>query len=677
MNTERPDNDGAGRKTGPAQPSDETGVSDAGDGAGGSGDGPEDSGSGRGGAGHRPADSGSEREESGAGPVDSGSGPEESGAGPEESGPGATGLPADEVGAADKTAGVDNRGEDVGGGVVGVGVNPGKAGAQEADSGESDTREADVQGADSGKGDAQEAAAPKAAAREVDSGAGDSREAGDQVDAQEAGAGIGDGRGRRGSRVAVAAVVAGVLLVGGGGALVAARASGDSGAGVADTGGTPPPLALDGYSGGGIAVGEPDPYGTTYRAGGTLPGGPGAAAVYAAEGSVGKDAVTRLAAALGVAGTPVTEGQYWKVGGQDGSGPSLQVNKAAPGAWTFSRYAPGTDACEGATLTCVHDPAAPAADPVSAAVAKKAAAPVLKAVGQDDAKVDASQLMGAQRVVNADPVVDGLPTYGWTTGLTVSAQGEVVGGSGQLKAPAKGDTYPVLSARKTLELMNAAPRSDHRMGIGGCAGTVPAKDRLEAPCATSANSPAASASSTSTTSSAATASSASATVEHAVFGLAVHSVGGTRTLVPSWLFAVREPSGRGTFTVTYPAVDPEFLASASPSTAPTPTSTANSASRDIRADGYSADGRNLTVIFTGGVCAEYRATAAETSGKVTVKVTETRRPGKVCVMIARIFHRTVRLDAPVGGRRVEGSDGKALPVRTVTEQPSAGPSLAR
>ena len=94
---------------------------------------------------------------------------------------------------------------------------------------------------------------------------------------------------------------------------------------------------------------------------------------------------------------------------------------------------------------------------MSEAVAKKAAAPVLKAVGQDDAKLDASQVMGAQRVVNADPVVGGLPTYGWTTGVTVSAQGEVVGGTGQLKAPVKSDTYPVLSAEKTLGLMNEAP----------------------------------------------------------------------------------------------------------------------------------------------------------------------------------------------------------------------------
>ena len=62
---------------------------------------------------------------------------------------------------------------------------------------------------------------------------------------------------------------------------------------------------------------------------------------------------------------------------------------------------------------------------VGEAAAKKAAAPVLKAVGQDDAKLDASQIMGDRRVVNADPEVGGLPTYGWTTGVVVGATGGV------------------------------------------------------------------------------------------------------------------------------------------------------------------------------------------------------------------------------------------------------------
>lgn len=287
-------------------------------------------------------------------------------------------------------------------------------------------------------------------------------------------------RGRRRRSPLVALSVAGaVLLVGGGGAYLAANAAGGSAdAKAPGSSGSPTPLALDDFAAGqdsggteGIAPGEPNPYGVTYRAGGELPDGPGSAPAYRATGEVSSQDVARLARALGVEGAPVAEGQTWRVGtGKDGAGPMLQVNRQAPGTWTFTRFAPGTDNCKGDV--CTSGPAEPSGKPVSVAVAEKAAAPVLKAVGQDDAKLDASQVMGARRVVNAEPEIGGLPTHGWTTGVIVDAQGQVVGGSGMLTTPVKGDTYPVLSARKTLALMNAAPgtTAKHRMGIGGCPG---------------------------------------------------------------------------------------------------------------------------------------------------------------------------------------------------------------
>ncbi|MFJ3301850.1 hypothetical protein ACIPSA_01780 [Streptomyces sp. NPDC086549] len=475
---------------------------------------------------------------------------------------------------------------------------------------------------------------------------------------------------RRRSPALVASVAAAVLLIGGGGAYLATTAGGGSaGTGSSASGGgnTPPPLALDGYtasSGGteGIAPGEPNPYGVTYQANGTLPDGPGSAAVYRPTGEVTKDEVARLAEAFGVEGTPVAEGQTWRVGsGKDGSGPVLQVNKEAPGSWSFSRYAPGTDNCKKITV-CTHDPGAPAGDPVSVAAAEKAAAPILKALGQDDAKIDAGQVMGAQRVVNADPVVGGLPTYGWTTGLTVSKQGEVIGGSGLLKAPVKGDTYPVLSAQKTLDLMNAAPRTDHRMGIGGCASPVPLKNRLEQPC--SSSTPTAGQDPGSSTPTPGQEPN-TVTVEHAVFGLAAHSVEGRQTLVPSWLFEVQGSQARGTFTVTYPAVDPKYLTSSStPSAEPTspgdqPTSAPKT--KNVPVDGYTADDKELTVRFTGGVCADYTASADEGSEQVTVTVTEKPWPNKICILIAKQYEQTVQLDKPLGTRKVVGSDGKEIP----------------
>ncbi|MFE7935637.1 hypothetical protein ACFU6S_44345, partial [Streptomyces sp. NPDC057456] len=464
---------------------------------------------------------------------------------------------------------------------------------------------------------------------------------------------------RRRSPVLIASVAAAVLLVGGGGAYLTSSAVGGSGGGAGSGSpsgdGTPAALLLDDYAGGtgtgtdtpeggtsGIAPGEPNPYGVTYKAGGTLPDGPGSAPVYWAKGEVTKDEVARLAKALGAEGTPVVDGEAWKVGaGNDGSGPVLRVNRQAPGMWTFARYAPGTDNCTAGTDKCTVTPSAESVAPVSEAAAKKAAAPVLKAVGQGGAEVDASQVMGSQRVVNADPVFGDLPTYGWTTGISVSAQGEVVGGNGQLETPVKGDTYPLLSAREALDALNAAPGTDHRMGIGGCASPVPLKDRLESPCGASTAAPQAQ----------------TATVEDAVLGLAPHTSGGRQVLVPSWLFDVKGSGAADGYTVTQPAVEPAYLKSA---TTPTPTPSASSGTRDVKVDGYTAEGDDLVVSFTGGVCGDYEATATESGDEVKVTVTETPWKDKVCILIAKEYHQTVHLNESLGSRKVVGSDGGAI-----------------
>ncbi|MFJ6644835.1 hypothetical protein ACIQPS_04185 [Streptomyces sp. NPDC091290] len=485
--------------------------------------------------------------------------------------------------------------------------------------------------------------------------------------------------GRRRSPAVIASVAAAVLLVGGGGAYLAANASGgsDGSAATGAPGGSaPPPLRLDGATEGGasngIAPGEPNPYGVRYRAGGDLPDGPGSAPVYRATGQVGADDVERLAEALGVDGTPVSRGQTWHIGAKDGTGPTLRVDKQAPGSWTFQRFAAGTDDCRG-VAGCAKTPPARAGDPPAEDAAEKAAEPVLEAVGQDEAKVDASQVTGSQRVVNAEPVVDGLPTYGWTTGVTVNAQGEVVGGSGLLAAPVKGDTYPVLSAEKTLGLMNKAPGGgDGRGGIGGCADPVPLKEQPEANCDVAADPSVKTKQDT-------------VTVEKAVFGLAAHAVDGRQALVPSWLFQVRAQDARDGFTVTYPAVDPAYLATPSeePTTGPSPRPSgpkddpsASPVTRNVTVEGYTADGRDLTVTFTGGVCADYDVTASESGGTVTVRVTETTRPEKVCILIAKVFHRTVQLDAPLGDRRVVGTDGQGVPLEKPGARLPATPQMS-
>nr|WP_244904679.1 hypothetical protein [Streptomyces prasinopilosus] len=486
----------------------------------------------------------------------------------------------------------------------------------------------------------------------------------------------GRGAGRRRSPGLAAAVAAAVLLVGGGGAYLAAGAADGPGGGVApgaNGDGTPPPLTLDAHAEGGthgIAPGEPNPYGAAYRADGPLPEGPDAAPVYRARGQITEAQVARLAEALDVGGKPVAEGGSWRIGGKDGSGPTLRVDRSAPGTWTFSRYAPGPDACDGKGGTCEAPPVG-GGPAVSEEAAKKAAAPVLKAVGQDDAKLDAGQRTGVKRVVNAEPVVGGLPTYGWTTGVVVGAGGEVVGGSGRLSAPVKADTYPVMGAEEALELLNTAPGAGERAEIGGCATPVPLEgDGAQAPqdpCAPATTLPV----------------KDTVTVEKAVFGLAAHSVDGQQALVPSWLFEVRPTKTQDGGTVTYPAVEPEYLAPrersgetgtgpAEPGHGDRPTSAP--ATREVPVEGYTAEGRELTVTFTGGVCADYGTTADESGGRVTVTVTETSRPDEVCILIAKEYRQTVRLDAPLGGREVVDADGEPVPLHKAGARLPAAPS---
>ncbi|MFI5663932.1 hypothetical protein [Streptomyces sp. NPDC051684] len=456
---------------------------------------------------------------------------------------------------------------------------------------------------------------------------------------------------------AVVSVAAAVLLAGGGGAYLATNAMGgsdDEGPARPGGTGTPPPLALDGYSGAapssgtapppGIAPGEPDPNGTRYQATGDLPAGPGKAPVYRAHGEVTAAEATALAEALDIEGKPERAGDAWKVGpAKDGSGPSLQVSREAPGSWTYSRYAPSADGKCGGVAKC-GDPEGGRA--VSEAAAKRAAAPVLKALGQDDAKLDAKQLMGATRVVNADPTVGGLPTYGWSTGIQVGSDGQVVGGSGRLKAPDKGATYPTVGARQALERMNGAAGGG-RVSIGGCASPVPLDGGKDADCASAPPKP------------------STVDVTGATFGLAAHTVGGRQALVPAWLFEVR-PDGADTgFTVTYPAVEPRYLA-APKSARPSPSEPSGKAgggddTRTVRVQGYIAKGRTVTLHFTGGVCSKYAASADESGGRVSVQVTETRKKGTVCVQMAKFYTLPVTLDAPLGERKVVTADGSAVP----------------
>ncbi|WP_411078656.1 hypothetical protein [Streptomyces sp. cmx-18-6] len=464
---------------------------------------------------------------------------------------------------------------------------------------------------------------------------------------------------RRRPPLAVASVAAAVLLAGGGGVYWASAASG--GGDAADSRSADrdaaPVLSLDAPEAGpgdpaapgdpstpppGIAPGEPDPNGppVVYRASGQLPDGPDEAAVHRATGTVAPAEVARLAKALGVPGTPRTVGASWVVGDEDGPGALLKVTKQAPGTWTFARATP-VQPCEQGKMCANQSPPEADGKPVSEKAAKAAAAPVLKAVGQGDAALDAGGLMGDVRVVNADPKVDGLPTYGWSTGVQVGPDGKVAGGSGQLKALEKGHTYPAIGAGEAIEQLNEASRGEGEAGrdIGGCATPVPleGEPKSSQPQCVPSNGKRA---------------PVTQTVEKAVFGLALSYVEGRQTLVPSWLFTVRQAPGGPGSTVTQIAVAPEFVEK--PQT-PTP-------SGDRKATSYAADGRTLDVTFWGSVCSTYTASAKESAGQVRISIEEERQKGGACIMIAKELKETVTLEKPLGDRTViDAASGATVP----------------
>ncbi|MFK8846177.1 hypothetical protein [Streptomyces sp. Ac-502] len=476
-------------------------------------------------------------------------------------------------------------------------------------------------------------------------------------------------------------MAAAVLLAGGGAAYWASSTSGggESGTGARPEGG-PPPLALDGHaketgSRSGIAPGEPDPQGAGYRAAAKLPDGPSSAPVYQPRGEVTQEAVARLAKALDLPGKVRSDGDSWKVGGltRDARSPVLEVAKSGSGAWTYSQYGtPGGTGCAetapkgGGSGSQASGPGCPGGDTsaqndsgtkdaVSPEKAKQAAQPVLEALGQKNAELDASGLSGAVRTVSATPVIGGLPTYGWQSEIRVGSDGQVVGGSGQLAQPVKGHTYPVQSAEKTLERLNAAHRGASP-GIGGCATAEPQKKQdtdtagVE-PCAGHA------------------AARKPADVTGAVFGLSAQYVGGRQALVPSWLYKVQRAGGG---TVTHPAVDPKYVKNGDGGAPSDPAQPPNSGKPSGKAgamglESYevSADGKSLKLHFWGGVCSTYSATAEQTGKTVKAEVIgKEKKPNQICVKMAKQFTRTVPLEQPLAGRDViDASTGKEVPAK--------------
>ncbi|MCQ4081598.1 hypothetical protein NGB36_13525 [Streptomyces sp. RB6PN25] len=507
-----------------------------------------------------------------------------------------------------------------------------------------------------------------------------------------------------------AALVAGAVLVaGGGGAYWAASAaaggarashgSQDTGPGTSGKAGGPPPLALNGWTG---TDTPSDPGGSAYRATGALPAGPGSAHVYRAVDQVPRADVARLAAALGVRGPVRLDGGIWRAGAAPGArGPALEVSQDAPGSWVFSRYGTtppcrprtalppsGTAVCYSAADSTMASGPAGTASPASPQQAMRAAAPVLAALGLTGQPTDTSQTAGSDRTIVVDPVFDGLPTHGWRTSLQVASDGGLLSATGRLARLAQGPAYPVVSAERALQEMQA-----------------PGSSRVPAACPTSH--PGSATGTTGTTGAggvnpggpmlrpSASASDPSNPVDRqrpamgpcvpgwaaqplevrgATFGLSAQFVSGRPELVPSWLFRVARSGDGQAYTVAQPAVDPRFLTApggagagdpSAPSPSPSPSGSPSgvATATPTRVDSYSATGRTLTLHFYGGLCDTYSASVVrQSTGSVAVRVTGMRKnPRQICPMIAKQFTERVTLAQTLDARPVyDASDGHTV-----------------
>ncbi|WP_308310428.1 hypothetical protein [Streptomyces sp. CC210A] len=384
---------------------------------------------------------------------------------------------------------------------------------------------------------------------------------------------------------------------------------------------------------------------------GTLPDGPGTAHTYRPKGTVDADDVARLADLLGVEGTPVEEHGAWRVGPQkDGSGAVLRVDAQAPATWTYHVGGPVTDNCPKGKKACPPD-GGRSGKPVGEDAAKRAAAPVLEGLGLADARLDASQVMDGVRVVNADPVVAGLPTYDWSTGIRVGTGGAVVGGSGRLLEPVRAAEYPVMTAQEAVAELNETV--GHRDGrIGGCATPVPnggpqAPDVMGGAAEPTGADPAAPCEPGRTP----LPPKERVTIRGAAFGLAGQLEKGAPALVPAWLFDAERENGER-YRFAYPAVPVERLA-------PEP----DEAGGHLRVDQYEARDRTLTVWFTGGVCSRYTVRAEETATQVKVRLYETPvELDRACIALGVDLSDTVTLRAPLGDREVvDAVSGEPVP----------------
>ncbi|MGE5291492.1 MAG: hypothetical protein ACM3ML_30670 [Micromonosporaceae bacterium] len=181
------------------------------------------------------------------------------------------------------------------------------------------------------------------------------------------------------------------------------------------------------------------------------------------------------------------------------------------------------------------EPAGPLPVPSTGAptgqAAQAAAAPVLQAAGLAGAPLRIT-VIGSYAFVSADPVVDGLPTSGFSTTVGVGPGNRVTQANGWLSRPAAGTVYPLIGAKEAFSELKASTHPAR----GGHPPEVMCPLNPDVLCGT-------------------VGPIREIQVTGAVYGLSLSYNRGEPVLVPSWLFSVAGSSLR----IPEVAIDPHYL----------------------------------------------------------------------------------------------------------------------
>ena len=388
-------------------------------------------------------------------------------------------------------------------------------------------------------------------------------------------------------------------------------------------GGRPEVLRLAGWTPPGDS---PDP---RYTLEADLPDGPGVAPVHRVVTSTDASP-DGLAAALGI-DAEGEEGAGVRRWVEDGR--QLEVRNGPGGQWSYLSVEPVTSRPDRS-----DDVAA-----VSSELAREVGRTVLSASGVDpDAAHE--QSVGPAHSMAVDPVVDGMSTAGFTTTVTVMGT-TVQSAQGWSASTERGAKYPVITAK---EAWDALVRTPLPMPLVACPEPLPeGQDPV--------------------------ACGGLVTVTRAGLGLSLQWSGERPLLVPSWLFEVEgspqplvqvalEPAyvrATGDVPTSAPGGGvPGSTGSAAPPSAPSTEPGPDKPMSRFTSVRRGADDSALQVRFWGGVedCYEYAVRAEESADTVALSLSERTMFDGACIDMAQEYDRTVRLDEPLGGRRVVDAD---------------------